>query len=339
MKDIRIWIVIGCILAIGSGVTYYTNSYISSQSAVAQETSLTDPEDPDGLGEESISTGSKTTAESLTQQKSAAESWQENRMIPATGIAPFKEGTEAAAEPEEEAAPKEETANEENRNDVAAEMMTASALSGEDAGLPVSADENTEEAALKPAGEEEARGMAEEDGAETEQDSQTVREPRSREAAQSLEVTPISPPASSAASVQEKKSDVTADYKQRLRDLDTQIQKIRTEETDSNVYSIKTSAETELKMWESEMSTVYNALLNLLPEAEASQLVKEQQEWMKKRESRAMEGTGKNSGSVESIGYAAALVKLTRARAYKLADLYEKAAEAQAGGAEAVPQP
>ena len=31
MTDKRVWIVIGCILVIGSGVTFYTNSYVRSQ--------------------------------------------------------------------------------------------------------------------------------------------------------------------------------------------------------------------------------------------------------------------------------------------------------------------
>ena len=33
MKDKRIWIVIGCILVIGTGVTHYTKYYVNSQGA------------------------------------------------------------------------------------------------------------------------------------------------------------------------------------------------------------------------------------------------------------------------------------------------------------------
>ncbi len=54
-------------------------------------------------------------------------------------------------------------------------------------------------------------------------------------------------------------------YTDRLRNLDSQIQKMQEQETDSNVYSAKTSAETQLKMWDGELSTVYNALLEALP--------------------------------------------------------------------------
>ena len=33
MKEKRIWIVIGCILVIGTGVTHYTKYYVNSQGA------------------------------------------------------------------------------------------------------------------------------------------------------------------------------------------------------------------------------------------------------------------------------------------------------------------
>lgn len=49
-------------------------------------------------------------------------------------------------------------------------------------------------------------------------------------------------------------------YRQRLNDLDAQIQKMQEQERDPNVYSIKTSAETEVKMWDRELNAVYNAL-------------------------------------------------------------------------------
>ena len=59
-------------------------------------------------------------------------------------------------------------------------------------------------------------------------------------------------------------------YTDRLRNLDSQIQKMQEQETDSNVYSAKTSAETQLKMWDGELSTVYNALLEALPQEEGT---------------------------------------------------------------------
>ena len=113
-------------------------------------------------------------------------------------------------------------------------------------------------------------------------------------------------------------------YRQRLNDLDAQIQKMQEQERDPNVYSIKTSAETEVKMWDRGLNAVYNALLGILPQEEAEELAKEQKEWLINRETAAGQ-SGKAEG-VGSISYAASLVDLTRNRAYELADRYEKEA-------------
>lgn len=121
----------------------------------------------------------------------------------------------------------------------------------------------------------------------------------------------------------EKEESEAGIYRKRLNDLDAQIQKMREEEKDPNVYSIKTSAETEVKMWDSEMNTVYNALLAILPQEEAEALAKEQKEWLKTRESSAAEQSGK-TGNVGGITYSSSLVNLIRDRAYELADRYEE---------------
>ena len=134
---------------------------------------------------------------------------------------------------------------------------------------------------------------------------------------------PISP--LTGARTREYKTNLMVDYRKRLEDLDTQILKMREEETDSNVYSIKTSAETELKLWEGELNSIYNALMEMLSQEDAAKLASEQQEWLKNRDARAAESTGRNSGSMEGISYAAALANLTRDRAYELAGRYEEA--------------
>ena len=115
------------------------------------------------------------------------------------------------------------------------------------------------------------------------------------------------------------------DYRQRLVDLDNQIQKLREEDKDSSAYSLKASAESELKLWEGEMNTVYNALLDKLNEEDAATLAAEQQEWMKSREARAVENNAKNNaGSLEGVGVTTSLTALTRDRAYELVDRYEE---------------
>lgn len=115
------------------------------------------------------------------------------------------------------------------------------------------------------------------------------------------------------------------DYRQRLVDLDNQIQKLREEDKDSSAYSLKASAELELKLWEGEMNTVYNALLDKLNEEDAASLAAEQQEWMKSREARAVENNAKNNaGSLEGVGVTTSLTALTRDRAYELVERYEE---------------
>ena len=87
----------------------------------------------------------------------------------------------------------------------------------------------------------------------------------------------------------ERSSGSGTDYRQRLEDLDAQIERIQKEEQESNVYSIITSAESELKMWESELNTIYTALLAALSQEDAAGLAQEQQEWMQNREAKAAE--------------------------------------------------
>lgn len=244
MKDKRVWAVIGCILAIGIGVTQYTEYYVRSQSAVTAETTAPVKDMP-------------APASVLTPEAK-------------DGAA---DGDGEAAQPEQGPAP-------------------------------------------KTAGQEES--------------AQIYSEPDA-----SGKAAPISPLTGVRSGGGQ--SGRTVDYRQRLMDLDTQIQRTREQDTDSNVYSIKTSAETELKMWESEMNTVYNALLDALPKEEAAKLAAGQQEWLKNRDANAAESSGRNSASVESIGYAATLVSLTRDRAYELVDRYEKAVGTDAQSEEEAP--
>ena len=113
-------------------------------------------------------------------------------------------------------------------------------------------------------------------------------------------------------------------YTDRLRNLDSQIQKMQEQETDSNVYSAKTSAETQLKMWDGELSTVYNALLEALPQEEAQSLANEERDWLKKRESDAADSSGKSGNT---LSYASSMVNQTRERAYELAKRCDALAE------------
>ena len=115
-------------------------------------------------------------------------------------------------------------------------------------------------------------------------------------------------------------------YKKRLQDLDNQIQKNRESQSEPNINSSARSvASNELKLWDSEMNTIYSTILERLNKKDSEVLVAEQRAWMKERDSLAMEAA-KNSanGSSESIEYIISLIDSTRLRAYKLVEEYEE---------------
>ena len=274
MKDKRIWIVIICIFVIGSGLTKYTHSYVSSRSsgaaqadaAVIQESAAFDGP------EASLQAGARLGSpegEISAAEESAASFSGETGPSPSDSPSAFEEGAPDA----EAASAAEETAA----------AARAALVEGE---------------GMADAGAAAAGGSA---------------------AAGQVPISPLI-----GARPAETTGGSSVDYIQRLKDLDAQIARIQNEEQEANVYSIITSAESELKMWESELSAIYSALLGILSQEDARQLAQEQQEWSQSREARAAEQSGQSS--VDGLGYAAALVSLTRERAYELAARYEETA-------------
>lgn len=118
------------------------------------------------------------------------------------------------------------------------------------------------------------------------------------------------------------------DYQARLDELELQIQKMRSTETEATTYSMKTAAENELKLWDSELNNIYNDILTHLDEDQTQELVAAEREWMKERDARAVEAARRSAGgTLEGLEYTASLAESTRARAYELADMYAMVAE------------
>lgn len=115
-------------------------------------------------------------------------------------------------------------------------------------------------------------------------------------------------------------------YKKRLLDLDSQIQKNRDSQTVSSINSsAKTAATNELRLWDSELNTIYNEILERLDREDSEKLVEEQRAWLKTRDSLAMDAAKKSqSGSMESLEYTVSLTESTRMRAYELVEIYEE---------------
>lgn len=145
--------------------------------------------------------------------------------------------------------------------------------------------------------------------------------------APSIAITPLETAPAAPYAYQLQEEYAAAEYKTRLNELDAQIMRIREEETDSNTYSMKTTAENELKLWDSELNTVYTKILEKVSEEEAALLIQEERNWMKERDALAVMAAKKSNGGAEGIEYTASLAASTRQRTYDLVDMYQNILE------------
>ncbi|WP_320936199.1 lysozyme inhibitor LprI family protein [Enterocloster lavalensis] len=323
MKNKRIWLVIVCILVVGVLVTRYTSSVVNREepsqemAAGGAEMRMTEVE-----AEAAPAAGAGAAPESTAGSPSPAV--QEKHSVPDAPATQVEESGQTGALADEasaEAAPA-----------MVAETQAAGTAVGP--GARAAADPAAAAATGSAgAGAAAATGAAPGPGAAagassgTGASTGTGNGPGAGPGAAASTTTSM--PASPLEGVGGRAENTTlvpdTDYRQRLVDLDNQIQKLREEDKDSSAYSLKASAESELKLWEGEMNTVYNALLDKLNEEDAATLAAEQQEWMKSREARAVENNAKNNaGSLEGVGVTTSLTALTRDRAYELVDRYEE---------------
>lgn len=312
MKNKRILLIISCILIAGVLITKYTNSFITSKEA--QITAAAG-------GVMNSQEKAEATVEEAAGQ--AAVALGRRRSLEAASDPGEQAGTYAAAE----------------SGTVAGAADTEAAVDGA-AAVKESSDMAAapEAAQAGPGAMQSGQGTIQGPGAAQEALSggAAIAEDRSgdQEAAAFAQSAPG--PASPIDGVNGKSDQsylVPAnDYRQRLLDLDYQIQKLREEDKDATAYTLKNTAESELKLWESEMGNIYSALLERLSEEQAAELAAEQQEWLKNREARAAEQNSKNnSANLESVGYITSLVTITRDRTYELVGRYEELTSGDSG--------
>ena len=323
MKNKRIWLVIVCILVVGVLVTRYTSSVVNREEP-SQEMAAGDGAEmrmaeveaeaapaagAGAMPETTAGSPSPAVKEKRSVQDAPTTQVEESGMTDAQADEAFVEAAPAmAAETQAAGGPGARAAA-----DPAAAAASGSAGPGAAAATGAAMDSG---AASGAPGASSGTGASSDAG----------NGPGAGPGAAS---TTTSMPASPLEGVGGRAENTTlvpdTDYRQRLVDLDNQIQKLREEDKDSSAYSLKASAESELKLWEGEMNTVYNALLDKLNEEDAASLAAEQQEWMKSREARAVENNAKNNaGSLEGVGVTTSLTALTRDRAYELVDRYEE---------------
>lgn len=306
--NLKIWAVIFTIVAAGMLITQFTRGYVSRQTAQYAAGSA-------GLEETAAAASQASEVESFSLAGSDGAAGLEARKMP-DKIA--EEGGSVGAEPSGLSDTEGDELSSEGTEavpDAAASAPVPFLAQAEGFSSESDSAEITEEASgeAAPASPAPAAAMipqetaAESAAAETEEPSVSLRSAQAPE---------------ESAETEDYRTQL-ARIQERLVQVEAQIARIRSSDTDSNVYNVKNLAQSELKIWERELDAVYDLLMDSLPEEEAEELKKEQQSWLEKASNNAREAASKKSGgSMESVEYTAAMAEAARARVYELLELY-----------------
>lgn len=306
--NLKIWAVIFTIVAAGMLITQFTRGYVSRQTAQYAAGSA-------GLEETAAAASQASEAESFSLAGSDGAAGLEARKMPDKTA---EEGGSVGAEPSGLSDTEGEELSSEGTEavpDAAASapvpfLAQAEGFSSESDSAEITEEASGEAALASPA---PAAAMipqetaAESAAAETEEPSVSLRSAQAPE---------------ESAETEDYRTQL-ARIQERLVQVEAQIARIRSSDTDSNVYNVKNLAQSELKIWERELDAVYDLLMDSLREEEAEELKKEQQSWLEKASNNAREAASKKSGgSMESVEYTAAMAEAARARVYELLELY-----------------
>ena len=306
--NLKIWAVIFTIVAAGMLITQFTRGYVSRQTAQYAAGSA-------GLEETAAAASQASEVESFSLAGSDGAAGLEARKMPDKTA---EEGGSVGAEPSGLSDTEGEELSSEGTEavpDAAASAPVPFLAQAEGFSSESDSAEITEEASgeAAPASPAPAAAMipqetaAESAAAETEEPSVSLRSAQAPE---------------ESAETEDYRTQL-ARIQERLVQVEAQIARIRSSDTDSNVYNVKNLAQSELKIWERELDAVYDLLMDSLPEEEAEELKKEQQSWLEKASNNAREAASKKSGgSMESVEYTAAMAEAARARVYELLGLY-----------------
>ena len=306
--NLKIWAVIFTIVAAGMLITQFTRGYVSRQTAQYAAGSA-------GLEETAAAASQASEAESFSLAGSDGAAGLEARKMPDKTA---EEGGSVGAEPSGLSDTEGDELSSEGTEavpDAAASAPVPFLAQAEGFSSESDSAEITEEASgeAAPASPAPAAAMipqetaAESAAAETEEPSVSLRSAQAPE---------------ESAETEDYRTQL-ARIQERLVQVEAQIARIRSSDTDSNVYNVKNLAQSELKIWERELDAVYDLLMDSLPEEEAEELKKEQQSWLEKASNDAREAASKKSGgSMESVEYTAAMAEAARARVYELLELY-----------------
>lgn len=320
-KNKGMWITILSILVIGISVTVVTSRLVGasqSKDATAAETILREQQE-EILKSDGMYFSAKDKSYIVPKTEAASE---------AGGNADAAQGRSSGQESPQVLDAKEEMI----RSDQAGAGQPASppgmaagqasGTSGQEAGN----DSLAAAAAEAPQMAAAAAAVPGEASAETEAGpgaAATAAAPEAAKEKSSVEISPLTP-GNGNQSVIAAAEDTGAYYTKRLAELDVQIQKLRSDSTDSTTYSVQALAESELKLWKEEVSSLYSVIYEALDDEGKEKLESSQQAWLKDRDKKAETAARKYSGgSLEGVEYTASQAESTRQRAYDLLNEYK----------------
>lgn len=322
MRDRKILYILLLTVVIGSAVTVCTSFLTGGMNRAGQVTvTLAGGAEKDGAAD---SAAGRTSGEDTAETEEGGMELAEN---PRTQETAAKDSTSVETQPQENDADAEEAAETGEAEPAAAEENTVQAQADADGTADAAAPEEASEYAA----------AVSDDSAVSQKNGEIayVKANAQQVALSPLETAAAAEAAGQTFAVAGGESpdggalpDGDNPYLKRLKELDAQIQKSREFQNVPNTAAgsntlAKNAAGNELKLWDSELSTIYNEILKTLDEKQAQELVAAERQWMKSRDAAAVEAA-KNSagGSLESVEYTASLAETTRTRAYELVDQY-----------------
>ncbi|MGG0718296.1 lysozyme inhibitor LprI family protein [Robertmurraya massiliosenegalensis] len=115
------------------------------------------------------------------------------------------------------------------------------------------------------------------------------------------------------------------DYVKKLNETKIEMDELRQNPTDSSTYAMKNAEGQRFDVWDGLLNEVYAVLKEQLPTEEMDQLREKQREWIKYRDSTALEASEKyKGGTQEQLEYTAVLNDLTEERCFELVEEYMK---------------
>lgn len=340
-KNKGMWITILSILVIGISVTVVTSRLVGnsqSRDAAAAETILREQQEEilksDGMyfsAKDKSYTAPKTEAASeaggnAAKRSTAPGNAASGNTIPGnggTGNADVAQGR-SVGQGTPQVLGSEETALSDQTG--AGQPASPSGRTSGASGQEAESDSLSAAAAQVPQMAAAAAAVPDEASPETEAGpgaAATAAAPEAAKEKSSVEISPLAP-GNGNQSVIAAAEDTGAYYTKRLAELDVQIQKLRSDTTDSTTYSVQALADSELKLWNEEVNNLYSIIYEALDGDGKEMLESSQQAWLKDRDKKAETAARKYSGgSLEGVEYTASQAESTRQRAYDLLNEYK----------------